>query len=103
MKELGHRAVRPAPAPRTRQHPLGLTRREDEVLALLCEGLTNEEIAERLVLSTRTVDHHVSAVLAKLGVASRGAAAAQARRLGLVPAAHLGSWAPRREPGQFSR
>jgi DNA-binding NarL/FixJ family response regulator len=53
---------------------------------LLCEGLTNEEIAERLVLSSRTVDHHVSAVLAKLGVGSRGAAVAQARRRGLVPA-----------------
>ena len=86
MKDLGHR---PPPGARatTRQHPAGLTRREDEVLALLCEGLTNDEIAARLVVSTRTVDHHVSAVLAKLGVSSRGAAAAQARSLGLVTAA----------------
>jgi len=57
------------------------------VLTLLCEGLTNDEIAARLVVSTRTVDHHVSAVLTKLGVSSRGAAAAQARSLGLAAAA----------------
>lgn len=84
MRELGHRGVPTGVRASTRQHPLGLTRREDEVLLLLCEGLTNEEIAARLVVSTRTVDHHVSAVLAKLGVGSRGAAAAQARSLGLV-------------------
>jgi DNA-binding CsgD family transcriptional regulator/tetratricopeptide (TPR) repeat protein len=86
MKELGHRAVPAGARPSTRRHPLGLTRREDEVLALICEGLTNEEIAGRLVLSTRTVDHHVSAVLGKLGVTTRGAAAAAARRSGMVPA-----------------
>ncbi|WP_191907987.1 ATP-binding protein [Nocardioides cynanchi] len=87
MKELGHRAVPAGARATTREHPVGLTRREDEVLALLCEGLTNEEIAGRLVVSTRTVDHHVSAVLAKLGVGSRGAAAARARALSLVPTA----------------
>jgi DNA-binding CsgD family transcriptional regulator/tetratricopeptide (TPR) repeat protein len=86
MKDLGHRAVPTGARTSTRQHPFGLTRREDEVLGLLCEGLTNEEIADRLVLSTRTVEHHVSAVLGKHGVGSRGAAVAHAQRLGLVPA-----------------
>ena len=86
MRELGLRAVPTGARASTREHPVGLTRREDEVLGLLCVGLTNEEIAQRLVVSARTVDHHVSAVLAKLGVGSRGAAVAQARRLGLMPA-----------------
>lgn len=54
------------------------------MLALLGEGLTNEQIAQRLVVSTRTVDHHVSAVLSKLGVSSRGAASAKARQLGVI-------------------
>jgi DNA-binding CsgD family transcriptional regulator len=97
MKELGHRAVPSGARASTREHPLGLTRREDEVLVLLCEGLTNEVIAERLVLSIRTVDHHVSSVLAKLGVGSRGAAAAKARSLGLPPAATWAVGGP--EPG----
>jgi DNA-binding NarL/FixJ family response regulator len=62
------------------------------VLGLLAEGLTDAEIAARLSLSTKTVGHHVSAVLAKLGVGSRRQAAAAAHLLGVV--------APRdREPG----
>ena len=57
-----------------------LTRREQEVLQLVAEGLTNADIAARLHLSTKTVGHHVSSVLAKLGVKSRGEAAAWATR-----------------------
>ena len=55
----------------TRAHPDGLTRREAEVLELLREGLPDAAIAERLVLSRRTVEHHVASILGKLGVASR--------------------------------
>jgi DNA-binding CsgD family transcriptional regulator len=63
---------------------LGLTRREGEVLDLLCVGCTNAQISQRLFISTRTVGHHVSAVLAKLGVPSRAGAVVEAARLGLV-------------------
>ncbi len=71
--------------PQTRANAGGLTARELEVLTLLCEGLSNARLAERLFLSTKTVDHHVSAVLRKLDAPNRGAAAATARRRGLVP------------------
>ena len=50
---------------------------------LLCEGLTNSEIADRLVLSPKTVDHHVSAVLSKLGVSNRRLVAEAALSLGV--------------------
>jgi DNA-binding CsgD family transcriptional regulator/tetratricopeptide (TPR) repeat protein len=65
----------------TRLDPHGLTRREAEILSLLSEGLRNAAIAKRLFLSTKTVDHHVSAILTKLGVPSRAEAVAMARRL----------------------
>jgi DNA-binding CsgD family transcriptional regulator len=55
----------------TREHPLGLTGRQAEVLELLREGLSNAAIAERLVVSPRTVEHHVAAILDKLNVSSR--------------------------------
>jgi ATP/maltotriose-dependent transcriptional regulator MalT len=65
----------------TRLDPHGLTKREAEILGLLSEGLRNSAIAKRLFLSTKTVDHHVSAILTKLGVPSRAEAVAMARKL----------------------
>ena len=68
----------------TRENPAGLTRRELEVLALVTEGLSNRMIAKRLVLSERTIDHHVAAILRKLRVKTRAEATAQAVRLGAI-------------------
>jgi DNA-binding CsgD family transcriptional regulator len=71
LHDLGARGPRPT----TRANPAQLTQREMETWRLLAEGLRNAEIADRLCVSTKTVDHHVSAVLAKLGVRSRVEAA----------------------------
>jgi DNA-binding CsgD family transcriptional regulator/tetratricopeptide (TPR) repeat protein len=84
---LEQKGVR-VPAPRgpratTKAHPAGLTAREADVLDLVRGGLTNAQIAERLFLSRRTVDHHVSSILAKLGVSNRADAAGRATRLGV--------------------
>jgi DNA-binding NarL/FixJ family response regulator len=78
------RGISRGPRSATRVSPAGLTSREAEVLQLLVEGLGNREIAERLVLSQRTVEHHVSAVLRKLPARTRGEAAAVAARQGLL-------------------
>jgi DNA-binding CsgD family transcriptional regulator len=87
MRRLGIRAVSAGARATTKAHPAGLTQREHEVLALVAAGLTNDEIASRLFVSVKTVDHHVSSILAKLAVPSRRAAAAEAARRGLlVPA-----------------
>jgi two-component system, NarL family, response regulator LiaR len=61
-----------------------LSQREQEVLALMVEGLSNEEIAERLVISPATARHHVSACIQKLGASNRAQASAMAVKLGLV-------------------
>ncbi|NGO11172.1 AAA family ATPase [Streptomyces sp. HC44] len=84
LRDLGLRRVPRGPTATTRAHPAGLTHRQADVLDLLTEGLTNAQIAQRLVLSVRTVDHHVAAILGKLGVASRREAAETARSLGVV-------------------
>jgi DNA-binding CsgD family transcriptional regulator len=84
LRDRGARGLPRGPRAATRGNPAGLTRREAEVLALLEEGLTNPVIADRLFLSVKTVDHHVAAILRKLGVRSRGEAAAVSVRRGLV-------------------
>ena len=83
LRAMGARTIPRGPRPRTRDNPAGLTSRELEVLTLLGHGLRNVDIAERLVVSPKTVDHHVSAILRKLGVPNRVAAAEEAVRLGL--------------------
>lgn len=82
LRELGAPRVPRGPRPATRANPAGLTRRETEVVELIAEGLRNAEIAQRLVLSQRTVEHHVAAILRKLGVHDRAQASVEARRLG---------------------
>ena len=85
LRMLGARSIPAGPHTATRQRPFGLTRREGEVLDLICAEHTNAEIAAKLFISAKTVDHHVSAILAKLGVPSR-AAARNAARLRLAGA-----------------
>ena len=68
----------------TLQNPAGLTSRQVEILRLLGDGSTNAEIAERLFISTKTVDHHVSALLSKLQVAGRREAVRRGTELGLI-------------------
>jgi DNA-binding CsgD family transcriptional regulator len=71
----------------TRSNPCDLTERELEVLILLCEGLRNAEIAERLCRSVRTVDHHVAAAFTKLSVSTRTEAVSAALRMGIAATA----------------
>jgi ATP/maltotriose-dependent transcriptional regulator MalT len=85
LRAHGVQRVPRGPARETLANPAGLTARQLEVLSLLVRGLTNPQIADELVLSTRTVDHHVSAVLGKLGVSSRADAADAAALLGIDP------------------
>ncbi|GAA2682824.1 ATP-binding protein [Actinoplanes palleronii] len=84
LRSRGVRDIPRGPQRWTRGNPAELTRREVEVLGLVQQGLSNVEIAERLFLSTKTVHHHVSAILRKLGVARRGQAVAEAARRGLT-------------------
>jgi len=84
LRQRGVRGVLRGPRPSTRKNPAHLTHREVEVLGLLARGLRNADIAARLFLSAKTVDHHVSSILSKLGVRTRGEAGMAAARLGLT-------------------
>jgi DNA-binding CsgD family transcriptional regulator/tetratricopeptide (TPR) repeat protein len=84
LRDLGVTRMPRRLNPTTRANPAGLTVRQAEILRFVVEGLSNAEIADRLVVSTRTVDHHVAAVLQKLDVHSRRDAAALAGSLGIT-------------------
>ncbi|MGH8949760.1 MAG: response regulator transcription factor, partial [Acidimicrobiia bacterium] len=84
LAESGVSGVPRGPTRTTRENPFGLTARQLEVLRHLSDGMTNAEIADRLFVSSRTVDHHVSAILGKLGANSRSEAASMARDAGLL-------------------
>jgi ATP/maltotriose-dependent transcriptional regulator MalT len=79
LRKAGVKNLPQKPHSSTRDNPFGLTSRQLEILSQLVEGLTNAEIAAALHISPKTVDHHVSAVLAKLDVRNREEAAETAR------------------------
>ncbi|WP_405056594.1 AAA family ATPase [Kribbella sp. NBC_01505] len=83
LRELGVSRIPRGAQARSRNNPAGLTDRQVDVLMLLMDGMTNAEIAEKLVVSVRTVDHHVSAILMRLNARTRREAAAIARELDL--------------------
>ena len=76
--------VTPRPRTSTRANPSGLTNRQLDVAKLVARGFTNAEIASRLFISPMTADHHVSAVLTKLGLPNRRAVVLRADELGLI-------------------
>jgi DNA-binding CsgD family transcriptional regulator/tetratricopeptide (TPR) repeat protein len=83
MRQLGVQAIPRGSRAVTKAAPAGLTPREQQVLTLVVDGLADREISQRLYISERTVHHHVSAILSKIGVSSRTAAAREAVRLGI--------------------
>jgi DNA-binding CsgD family transcriptional regulator len=89
MRDLGIRGIPAGARTVTKAHPRGLTAREQQILELISEGRSNEEISATLFISVRTVEHHVSAILGKLGVSTRQGAAKEARRLGLAHADYV--------------
>ena len=95
LREWGATGIPRGPNETTRANPAGLTAKEIEVLALLALGRSNAQLARRLHRSTKTVDHHVSAILGKLGVRSRTEAVAAAFALGVIPARNDAAASPR--------
>ncbi|HEU0198816.1 MAG TPA: LuxR C-terminal-related transcriptional regulator, partial [Burkholderiaceae bacterium] len=84
LRAAGARGLPRGPRASTRQHPAGLTGTEVAVLALLAAGLRNKQIAHRLARSPRTIDHHLEAIFAKLGVVTRAEAVSAAFKAGIV-------------------
>src|SRR5262249_49686707 len=85
MRQQGMQGIPRGPRPSTRTNQAGLTTRQLEVLLLRAARPPNSETANRLSTSLHTVDHHVSAVLAKLEVHSRAQAISTAYQLGIIP------------------
>ncbi len=83
LRAMGARRISRGPRAPTRANPSGLSNREVDVMLLVADGLRNAEIAERLGVSPKTVDHHVSAILKKVGARDRHEAAKKAATLGL--------------------
>ncbi len=84
MRKEGIKNIPKGPRESTKQNPAGLTNRQIDVLQLLSEGLSNSEIAHRLFISPKTIDHHISAILSKLNLHSRAEAANFAQSSGIV-------------------
>ena len=83
LRERGLNAVPPRRRASTRANPSGLTNRQLDVARLVARGLTNAELARDLYISPKTVDHHVSAVLGRLGLRTRREIVRRAAELGL--------------------
>lgn len=84
LREQGVESIPRGPTRQTLSNPAGLTTRQLEVLRLIADGSSNGEIADRLYISKKTVEHHVSAIYTKLGVDSRRDAIRSAVELGAV-------------------
>jgi DNA-binding NarL/FixJ family response regulator len=84
LRERGARGISCGPNETTRANPAGLTAKEIEVLALLAQGISNAQLARKLHRSTKTIDHHVSAILENLGARSRTEAVATALAQGFI-------------------
>ena len=84
LRATGVRGIPRGPRPSTKENPAGLTNRQLEVLVLMADGLSNNEIADRLFVSPKTVEHHVSAILAKLDARTRAEAVSVALQSNLI-------------------